>query len=46
MQYEVLLSAGVTVTAQPELTMLSLDKLDPQRYAGMLAHLTNDATLG
>jgi hypothetical protein len=26
--------------------MLFLDKLDPQRYAGMLAHLTNDATLG
>ena len=26
--------------------MLLLDKLDPQRYAGMLAHLTNDATLG
>ena len=45
-QYEVLLGAGVPVTAQPELAMLFLDKLDPQRYAGMLAHLTNDATLG
>ena len=40
------LGAGVSVTAQPELAMLFLDKLDPQRYAGMLAHLTNDATLG
>ena len=37
-QYEVLLGAGVPVTAQPELAMLFLDKLDPQRYAGMLAH--------
>ena len=45
-QYKVLLGAGVPVTAQPELAMLFLDKLDPQRYAGMLAHLTNDATLG
>ena len=26
--------------------MLFLDKLDPQRYAGILAHLINDATLG
>ena len=41
-----LLGAGVPITAQPELAMLFLDKLDPQRYAGMLAHLTNDATLG
>ena len=29
-----------------ELAMLFLEKLDPQRYAGMLAHLTNDVTLG
>jgi hypothetical protein len=46
LQYEVLLGAGIAATAQPELAMLFLSKLDPQRYAGMLAHLTNDATLG
>ena len=45
-QCEVLLGAGIPVTAQPELTILFLDKLDPQCYAGMLAHLTNDVTLG
>ena len=39
-QYEVLLGAGVQVTAQPELAMLFLDKLDPQRYAGIVvSHL-------
>ena len=46
MQYEALLGAGVTATAQPELAMLFLSKLDPLRYAAMLAQLTNDATLG
>jgi predicted lactoylglutathione lyase len=46
LQYEVLRGAGVADTTQPELAMLFLSKLDPQRYAGMLAHLTNDATLG
>lgn len=45
-QYEALLGAGVTATAQPELAMLFLSKLDPLRYAAMLAQLTNDATLG
>ena len=44
--YDVLLGAGVAATPQPELAMLFLDKLDPQRYASMLAQLTNDATLG
>jgi hypothetical protein len=43
LQYEGLLGAAVPAT---ELAMLFVDKLDPQRYAGMLAHLTNDATLG
>ena len=46
LQYEVLLGSAVAATDQPELAMLFLDKLDPQRYAGMLAHFTNDATLG
>jgi hypothetical protein len=46
LQYEGLLGAAVPGTAQPELAMLFLDKLGPQRYAGMLAHLTNNATLG
>ena len=45
-QYEALLGAGVPATAAPELAMLYLSKLDPQRYANMLAQLTNDATLG
>ena len=45
-QYEALLGAGVPATAAPELAMLFLSKLDPQRYATMLAQLTNDATLG
>jgi hypothetical protein len=45
-QYEALLGSGVTATAQPELAMLFLSKLDPLRYAAMLAQLTNDATLG
>ena len=44
--YEALLGAGVAATAQPELAMLFLSKLDPLRYAAMLAQLTNDATLG
>ena len=46
LRFEGLLDAAVPATAQPELAMLFLDKLDPQRYAGMLTHLTNDATLG
>ena len=46
LQYEALRGAGVPVTAQPELAMLFLSKLDPHRYATMLAQLTNDATLG
>ena len=46
LQYEALLGAGVIATAQPELAMLFLSKLDPHRYATMLAQLTNDATLG
>ena len=46
LQYEALLGAKVPVTAQPELAMLFLSKLDPHRYATMLAQLTNDATLG
>ena len=41
-----LLVPAVAATAQPELAMLFLDKLDPQRYAGILTHLTNDANLG
>ena len=45
-QYEALLGAGVPATAAPELAMLFLSKLDPHRYATMLAQLTNDATLG
>ena len=44
-RYEALLGAGVPATAAPELAMLFLSKLDPQRYANMLAQLTNDATL-
>ena len=44
--YKALLNAGVPATAAPELAMLFLSKLDPQRYATMLAQLTNDATLG
>ena len=45
-QYEAICGAGVPATAAPELAMLFLSKLDPHRYAAMLAQLTNDATLG
>ena len=45
-QYEALLGAGVPATAVPEFAMLFLSKLDPQRYAIMLAQLTDDANLG
>ena len=45
-QYEAIRGAGVPATAAPELAMLFLSKLDPHRYAAMLAQLTNDATLG
>jgi hypothetical protein len=46
LQCEGLLGAGIAATPQPVLALLFLDKLDQQRYAGMLAQLTNDATLG
>ena len=36
-QYEALLGASVPATAAPELAMLFLSKLDPQRYTTMLA---------
>ena len=45
-QYEAICGAGVPATAAPELAILFLSKLDPHRYAAMLAQLTNDATLG
>ena len=45
-QYEAICGADVPATAAPELAMLFLSKLDPHRYAAMLAQLTNDATLG
>ena len=40
LQLDALLGAAVPATAQPELAMLFISKLDPQRYAGMLTHLT------
>ena len=46
LQIDVLRGAGVADTPQPELAMMFLTKLDPMRYASMLAQLTNDATLG
>lgn len=46
LQLDALLGAAVPATAQPELAMLFISKLDPQCYAGMRTHLTNDATLG
>ena len=46
MQYETIRGAGVPTAAEPELAILFLSKLDPHRYAAMLAQLTNDATLG
>lgn len=45
-QIEVITGAGVDPVPQPELAMLFLTKLDPTRYASMMAQLTNDATLG
>ena len=45
-QYETIRGAGVPTAAEPELAILFLSKLDPHRYAAMLAQLTNDATLG
>ena len=35
--YEAIRDAGVPVTAEKELVMLFLSKLDPHRYAAMLA---------
>jgi hypothetical protein len=43
---EVITGAGVELLPQPELAMMFLTKLDPTRYAQMMAQLTNDATLG
>jgi hypothetical protein len=43
---EVITGAGVELVPQPELAMMFLTKLDPIRYAQMMAQLTNDATLG
>ena len=36
LQLDALLGAAVSATAQPELAMLFISKVDPQRYAGML----------
>ena len=43
---EIITGAGVDPPPQPELAILFLTKLDPTRYAQMMAQLTNDATLG
>ena len=45
LQLDALLGPAVLAT-QPELAMLFISKLDPQRYAEILTRLTNDATLG
>ena len=45
-QIEIITGAGVDAPPQPELAILFLIKLDPSRYAPMMAQLTNDATLG
>ena len=45
-QIAVMTGAGVPVIPQPELAMLFLTKLDPGRYASMMAQLTNNAILG
>lgn len=45
-QIEIISGAGVEPPPQPELAILFLTKLDPSRYAPMMAQLTNDATLG
>ena len=45
-QIEIITGAGVDPPPQPELAMLFLTKLDLSRYGPMMAHLTNDATLG
>ena len=41
---EIITGAGVDPPPQPELAILFLTKLDPTRYAPMMAQLTNDAT--
>ena len=46
LQLDAFLGAAVPATAQPELEMLFINELDPQRYAGILTYLTNDAKLG
>ena len=43
---EIITGAGVDPPPKPELAILFLTKLDPSRYAPMMAQLTNDATLG
>ena len=45
-QISVITGAGVDPPPQPELAILFLTRLDPTRYASMMAHLTNNATLG
>ena len=45
-QIDVITGAGVEPMPQPELAILFLTKLDPTRYAPMMAQLTNNATLG